>query len=317
MIAPKPTGPTPPPTPPPPTPVASKFHNGLNLPRTEFDSNQGNFKPGLFKYDYTVADIDKLKAHGFTSARLGVNVDTALLDGGAAVLAKMRSYVEQLDGVSIVCMWDTLLPGQSGHGDGRVNNISDAAKAWKIIAGAFNGTDVKYEIFNEPFGYKTVGEYYGVMQDIITQAGLPRSRVILDGNGYAVDVKGLSAAGWMGEMAYHFYPNWVPSGQETDSGYAARVQYDLGGLSERVYVTEFGSDLSRSNYDKEDPNPSDGGAINSLRGLEIGLHALKMSGKGVRGVYHWHGWDNGDSYSFWGAKNTHGAAKIQSIEQSS
>ena len=317
--------PTPPPTPPPttppspPAPPPGAIHNGLNLPRTQYDTNQGNFRPGIFAYNYNATDIDKLKAAGFTSTRLGVNVDTALGgSAGAAVLGQMRSYVEQLGGTSIICMWDTLLPGQSGHGDGRVNNTTEAALAWRAIAAAFAGLPhVKFEIFNEPFGYSSVAEYYAEMQQIIAGAGLPRNRVILDGNGYAVDVRGLSDAGWEGEMAYHFYPNWVPSGQQSDSGYAARVNFDLNGLSNRVYVTEFGSDLSRPNYDKEDPNFSDGGAVNSLRGLEIGLHALKLSGEGVRGVYHWHGWDNGDSYSFFGATNSHGSAKVRSILQNS
>ena len=91
------------------------------------------------------------------------------------------------------------------------------------------------------------------------------------------------------------------------------MKYDLAGLSDRVFVTEFGSDLGRPDYSKEDPDFSDGGAVNSLRGLEIGLRALKANGTGVLGVYHWHGWDNGDSYSFWGANNARGAAKVQSI----
>eukprot|EP00666_Eupelagonemidae_sp_cell4sb_P017794 gene17794-biopygen20225 len=49
------------------------------------------------------------------------------------------------------------------------------------------------------------------------------------------------------------------------------------------------------NYDKADSNPHDG-AVNSLRGLDDCLSDLKKGGRPVRGVYHWHGWDNGDSY---------------------
>ena len=82
-------------------------------------------------------------------------------------------------------------------------------------------------------------------------------------------------------------------------------------------MTEFGSDLSRAAYDREDPDPSDGGAVNSLRGLGQGLRELAAEGRGVAGVYYWHGWDNGDSYSFWGAKNSRGAAEVQAIERDS
>ena len=42
----------------------------------------------------------------------------------------------RLGGVSIICMWDTLTGKQTGHGDGRVNNVTQAAQAWRIIAAA-------------------------------------------------------------------------------------------------------------------------------------------------------------------------------------
>ena len=68
----------------------------------------------------------------------------------------------------------------------------------------------------------------------------------------------------------------------------------------QVHITEFGSDLSRHDYDHDDPNPSDGGAVNSLRGLDAALETLRTGGEPVAGLQYWHGWDNGDSYSFWG-----------------
>ena len=265
--APAPPRPSPSPTPSPsprpsPGPGQPNFHKGLNLPRTRFDTNDGNFRPGVFEYDYTAADISRLRASGFTAIRLGINVDTALnRTAGAAVIKKMRSYADQLGGAAIICMWDTLQPGQSGHGDGRVNNVTTAIAAWRVILEAFS-PPVKFEIFNEPFGYKSAGEYFQEMTSIVKGAALPIDRVILDGNGYAVDVKSLNSLGWEGLLAYHFYPNWVPVGHETDDEYAARVMYDLEGIANRVFITEFGSDLSRPDYNKEDKNPSDGGAVN-------------------------------------------------------
>ena len=118
------------------------------------------------------------------------------------------------------------------------------------------------------------------------------------------------------DIAYHFYPNWEPAGQQTQSKYSNRCQDDIGGLSDRLFVTETGSDLGKANkdYEQYDPNPNDGD-VNVLRGLDDCLSAMKKKGKGVLGVYPWHGWDNGDSYSFFGRGNANGRAKMQLIEQ--
>ena len=229
-----------------------------------------------------------------------------------------------------------------------------AIAAWQAVFGAFNRTDALFEVFNEPFGcaappppagsgagsqcwlrnrYKTAEEYLGVMRRIVGGAGLPEERVVLDGTGYADSVRGLSEAGWQGAMAYHFYPNWVPRGRETQAAYAERALTDLRGLSHRapppppgraaatptlpagVYITEFGSDLSRGDYGHEDPDASDGGAVNALRGLQVAIESLHSSGASLLGAYYWHGWANGDSYSFWGAKNSGGAHKVLELER--
>ena len=157
----------------------------------------------------------------------------------AAVLQNVQRYVAAVNGAAIICMWDTLLPGQTGHGDGRVNNHTEMALAWGEINRVFAAVPaVKFELFNEPFGYKTddrgARAYLAEMAGIIASAGLAEARVILDGMGYADDVRALNRAGWDGAMAYHFYPNWVPSGSETSAAYAARVLQDINGLGSRV-----------------------------------------------------------------------------------
>ena len=42
------------------TPSASS-RRGLNLPRTAYDTNQGNFRPGVFEYDYDAAAISAIQ----------------------------------------------------------------------------------------------------------------------------------------------------------------------------------------------------------------------------------------------------------------
>merc|ERR1712129_192784 len=91
-------------------------------------------------------------------------------------------------------------------------------------------------------------------------------------------------------------------------------QADLARLGSRVYLTEFGASLNLSNIGYEDYVVSGlDGNVNCLRGLHDGLRALRASGQPLRGVYHWHGWNNGDCYDFWDAGNKNGACKVQSI----
>jgi hypothetical protein len=192
--------------------------------------------------------VTNAKKYNVSSLRLGFNTDTALdKTKGAEVLKTMKSYVDEM-GAGIVCMWGH--GSSSSHGDGKVRNVDDAIAAWKVMHAAFNGSNVFYEIFNEPFGYKSTSEYYGVMQKIMQGAGLPEERCVLDGTGYADSVKELGKV-WKGKMAYHFYPNWVGSGQQTQPNYSNRCQTDLGGVSDRVFVTEFGADLSKNNKNYE------------------------------------------------------------------
>ena len=40
--------------------------------------------------------------------------------------------------------------------------------------------------------------------------------------------------------------------------------------------------------------------LHRLRGLNDAVDALRRKGASLAGAYYWHGWDNRDSYSFWG-----------------
>lgn len=271
---------------------------GLNLPSQHADTNQGNFLPVVFSYDSY--DMSQIQHANFSSVRLGINVQTA---HHAPTLAKLRGYVEAFQSAAecdvLLCMWDTLLPGQTGHGDGLVNNVTAMGEAWKIAAEAFESTQVKFEVFNEPFGYKTSSHYLEEMSAIISIASLPRSRVVLDGLGYADDVQSV-APHWPGWLAFHIYPNWLPNGQRTQENFSNLVQARLAGVSHRTYITEFGAALNiPTDYEKYHPSGDDGD-VNMLRGLNDAVGTLRQRGVGCPGLFYWHGWDNKDSYSFWG-----------------
>lgn len=292
---------------------------GLNLPPTQGTTNAGAFIPGVYRYDYTVQNIRDIRAHGFSAIRLPVNVSTAL---DVASMAKFLSYIDAIGGRGIMCMFEEAPCGATGanlfgdgHGTGRVRDPGEIAIAWTSVHQVFSAhPGVMYEIFNEPFGYSSPEEYLEVMRKIIGDAKLPMDRCILDGFGYASDVQVLDCLGWKGFLAYHFYPMWLPDGQRTQEMFSNKLRADLGSLGSRAYLTEFGASLNIANerYDNYLPSGDDGN-VNCLRGLHDGLKALKHNGQAVRGVFHWHGWHNGDCYDFWDEGNKNGALKIQSI----
>ena len=292
---------------------------GINIPPTQGSSNAGAFLPGVYRYDYTVAQIAAV-APTFTAMRLPINVESA---ADPATLAKLRSYVDQLAGqAALICLFDTTAdPSGAPHGDGRPD-ITSAGAAWAKIHAVFASyPNVRYELFNEPFGYSaaTAAQYVADMQQIITAGGLPASKVILDGVGYADDVAAVANAGWTGDLGYHFYPNWLSSNR-TQSSYSNLIQATLAGLSSRVWITEFGANLSdQSNPCYEmyiDDTAAPNADVDALRGLDDALRALRAANEPIHGAFFWHGWHNGDSYDYWSSANAQGACKVRLIEAS-
>jgi hypothetical protein len=213
------------------------------------------------------------------------------------------------------------------HGDGFPDGLAAMGAAWANINAVFSSyPNVHYEIFNEPFGYpwSTLAEkqhYVSDMETIITDAGMSidNPKIILDGMGYAQKVDEVVEGGWTGDIAYHFYPNWInPENQApSQSNFSNLVQGVLGNYGQRVWITEFGANLSEPNtcYDTYDGGTSAADQnINALRGLDDALRALRANGHGVKGAFAWHGWNNGDTYDFWLSSNSNGACKIHEIE---
>lgn len=299
--------------------VAMAADHGLNLPPTQGSSNSGAFEAGVLSYNYTNSNVYYIKNKGFTHIRVPINVETA---NNAAALNKIYDYFGQVGYNGVICMFDTKQNGEGSHGNGRPNDCTEMGLAWRKIHDKFkNEPNVKYEIFNEPFGYSgsnRVDDYLDDMEEIIATGNLPESRCILDGLGYASDVQAIKNH-WKGFLAYHFYPNWVAEGSSTQSAYSNKFQNDLAGVSNRTYITEFGANLSLGNYYNTYTNNTSwwGQNVNCLRGMHDAVIAFKNQGKAVKATYHWHGWHNSDTYDVWHSANSFGAAKVQSIQNDS
>lgn len=232
---------------------------GLNLPVTQGTTRDGAFFPGLYQLDYQPKAVARAANRaGFSALRLAVNVETA---NNLTALQKHKAYIDAAGGRGVICMFDTSsAPGASWPRTGTVTGkIDQVANAWKSVHTVFGsyGDNVMYEIFNEPWGYKADAvTYVREMTDVVRLAGLPHNRVILAGLYGSADVQSVARAGWQGYLAYHVYVFWLPEGQRTQELFSQRIQQDLAGLSDRVFITEFGVGLDglKANIDQDELN---------------------------------------------------------------
>lgn len=285
---------------------------GINLPPQQGDSGTGAFLPGVYNYPYSAAYVDHLRSLGFNSLRLPINVATAL---NSASLTLLRSYIDAIGGRGVLCMFGTANSTTGSHGTGIVDDVDVASSAWARVHEVFASyPNVKYEIFNEPQGYKDPKIYLDTMLHIIKGAGLPEERCIVAATGWEQFPLPLEVLNWKGNIGYHFYPWWLPDGTRTRSNFSNIFQTALAGISSRTYVTEYGADLSLANRDYEELEPSGtGGDVNCLQGMNDAVVALKSAGVGIKGAFHWHGWNNTDAFNFFGKANTNGSVKVRKI----
>lgn len=223
---------------------------------------------GKFVYEYSDEYFAKIRNDGINSLRIGLNVETAndadtlekILSYANVFLASPSTgsgdgvgegVAASADGIVILCMWDTLndaenasvLAGKSNsHGDGRVKDVKAMGAAWgevkrtidaSPILGSSGKDRIFYEIFNEPYGYSDEYEaqaYVYEMTQIALLANLPMGRVILDGMGYADNIKSIMGY-WPGWLAYHVYPNWVSS-NPTQGAFSEKVK--VGGCGAEI-----------------------------------------------------------------------------------
>ncbi|MBD5777940.1 hypothetical protein IEN85_00340 [Pelagicoccus sp. NFK12] len=293
--------------------IASEIDAGLNLPATKGTSNAGNFQPGVFPFDYAPKIRQGIVDSHFTHLRLSLNVETA---HDARALEQLESLSALTDFHGILCMWDTNQGDETGHGNGLPNDLDALAAAWKSVHAKFSPyPHLRYEIFNEPFGYprnvQGAKRYLSDMRYIIDKAGLPADRCILDGLGYADNVRLVADAGWTGALAYHIYPNWLPGRNNSASDYGTLMVAELADLPNEILITEFGTSLKLQGY--SDSNTK--GSASLFLGMRQAITSLNQKGAKITGTYHWHGWDNGDSYSYWHSENSVGSTFVQELQQ--
>ena len=81
---------------------------------------------------------------------------------------------------------------------------------------------------------------------------------------------------------------------------------------EQISLTEFGGAVDANNQYYEEPTTTNNN-VNCLQGMDDAVQALRKRGVGIQGAYHWHGWLDGDSFSFFEPANKNGSTKVLRI----
>ena len=87
------------------------------------------------------------------------------------------------------------------------------------------------------------------------------------------------------------YPWWLPpqvAENATRADYAALFRRRVKGLSERIYVTEFGGSLNAPNENYEQPavpGSFKSSPVNAYQGMDDAVTALRQQGVGVKGAF--------------------------------
>jgi hypothetical protein len=175
--------------------------------------------------------------------------------------------------------------------DGRIDDPATFTAMWQRITAryAHNGS-VYFEPMNEPFGYSSQ-EWTGIVANWLSaHRNVPRSRVVVDGTGYADDVKSVCADSRLAgtHLALHFYGFWHSTWTDPKQ-WVADFDQRLGTCSSRTILDEFGASMTTGlNYN----GPIDGSnEIAYLQSVSNRLHELRM------GSVYWPGLRTGDTYS--------------------
>lgn len=279
---------------------------GLNLPPLQGSTNSGAFSTGPLNYKYPPYQI-AAAAFQRSAIRIGINPATV---SDEAAWQDIRTVVNLArdEGASVVlCMWDSDNNDimENGHGDGIVDDESSARNMWGVVGGSFsNDSEVFFEAFNEPFGYMKAEEYVAAMKRITQD--LPEDRVIIDGMGFGGNVQMIKDI-WPGLLGYHAYPFFLPKNQRRQGLFSIMVQDALNNVADRVFVTEFGTNVTLAGEDYNDVNSSSQ-FVQFLLGMDDAFEVMKP-----RGTYYWHGRVNGDAYSFWAATES-ARNKLDSVQ---
>ncbi len=145
---------------------------------------------------------------------------------------------------------------------GTITNTAAYDAMWNTVVSQYGAnSSVYFEPMNEPHGYSSSGWLNFAASWLNAHSSVPRGRVLIDGTGYAQDLRPLcNDSRFDGTLlSYHFYVFFY--GNHSYGGWKDQFETNLGNCASRAVVTEFGADM-HSGYNYDDAtltsSPSDG-----------------------------------------------------------
>jgi hypothetical protein len=168
----------------------------------------------------------------------------------------------------------------------------------KVVAKYTSSPHALFEVINEPHGQSntTLANMY---DDWLTRyPGVPRQRVILDGNNTATDPSVVGADSRLNgtRIAIHDYTWFDQPDVESEAGWSAQLAEMVTPYANRTLMTEWGAPMT-SGLDYLTSTPGNKN-IDYVRGVSTELRST-----GVGGVY-WPGFRDGDGFSMLGNTST-------------
>ncbi|MCO5999072.1 RICIN domain-containing protein [Actinoallomurus rhizosphaericola] len=186
------------------------------------------------------------------------------------------------------------------HSGGRPTDLTAFYQMWDKVVAKYGGSaNAYFEVINEPYGYSAT-DLDNTYDDWLNRyAGVPRSRVILDGAGFATNVPAVGNDGRLNGtlLAVHDYTMNVGSPYDDETAWANHLASYIGGYASRTVATEWGAPMSPGSkynvqWDTVDYSiPSGSFWADYVRGISSELRSLGM------GSVYWPGLRDGDWYS--------------------
>lgn len=240
----------------------------------------------------TVQDKTDLIISGFQTAT-GANTVRLPINPPTATGTAWTNYTGVIDkalskGMKVIlCCWE----GNSSR-NGLVDDTGQFYTMWQTVVGAYgSNANVYFEVFNEPRGYSLtkLGNLYATW--LATFPNVPRSRVLLDGTGYAENITGIGADSRFSSclLSIHLYDFFYKNPTTTAASWEKAFAANLGSYASRAVLTEWGAFMTTGvNY-----NEAIAGDVKKSYLLGISNYCQQA---GIASVY-WPGLRTGDQYS--------------------
>ena len=186
------------------------------------------------------------------------------------------------------------------YSGGKPADITAFYQMWdRVVAAYASNPNAYFEVINEPYAYNTT-DLDNLYNDWLTRyPSVPRSRVILDGAGYATNVAAVGGDSRLNNtlIAVHYYSFFVGSPYNDENQWANGLASSIGSYASRTVATEWGAPMSPGSKNGVSYNtidysiPSGSYFADYVRGVSSELRTL-----GVGSVY-WPGLRDGDWYS--------------------